>query len=80
MRFLSRTIEDAFNMTVQRSHHAYPRKHRWPAMLCNKKQCLGGGLPFRRFALGLFSFGTNVAGKAWYRTTGCQMRPPASDE
>jgi hypothetical protein len=31
-------------------------------------------------ALGLFSFGTNVAGDACYHTTGCQMRPPASDE
>jgi hypothetical protein len=44
--FLSRRIEHAFDVTVQRSHDADVREHRWPAMLCNQKQSLHRGLPF----------------------------------
>jgi hypothetical protein len=31
MRLFARWIEDALNMTVQRSQDADPRKHRWAA-------------------------------------------------
>lgn len=54
---LSRWIENAFHVPVQRSHHADACEHRWPVMLCNEKQRLHRGLPFRGVVFGLGQFG-----------------------
>jgi hypothetical protein len=45
------------DVAIQRSHHAYPREHRWPIMSCNQQKSLHRGLPFFGivFCLGQFS-------------------------
>jgi hypothetical protein len=30
-------VEHALGVTVQRSHHTYPREHRWPVMFCDQQ-------------------------------------------
>jgi hypothetical protein len=35
MLVLSRQVEHAFDVTIQRSHHAYPGERRWPVMFRN---------------------------------------------
>ena len=32
-----RRVEHAFDVTIQRSHHAYPGEHRWPVMFRNQQ-------------------------------------------
>jgi hypothetical protein len=48
-------------VTIQRSHEADPRKHRWPAMLCNEKQSFDSCLPLSGIILCLRPLSTPVA-------------------
>jgi hypothetical protein len=46
MLVFARWVEHAFDVTVQCTHHAYAREHRWSVMLCNQQKSLHRGLPF----------------------------------
>ena len=45
MLFFPRRIEQALDVTIQRSHHAYPGKHRRTVMLRNEEERRHRGLP-----------------------------------
>jgi hypothetical protein len=56
MLVLSRRVEHAFDVTIQRSHDADAREHCWPVMFCNQQKRRHRGLPFLGivFRLGQF--------------------------
>jgi hypothetical protein len=64
MSLFPRRIEDALDVPIQRSHDAYPRKHRWPTMLRNEKQSFHRGLPFVGVVLCFRQCGDVVRGVA----------------
>jgi hypothetical protein len=53
---LSRWIENAFHVPVQREHDANARKHRWPAALCNEKQSFHRCVPLGSIVFGFGQF------------------------
>jgi hypothetical protein len=61
---LARWIEHSFDVTVQRSHDADMRKHRWPTVLRNQKQSLHRGLPICSVVFCLGQFGDVERGVA----------------
>jgi hypothetical protein len=46
MLVLPRRIEHALDVTIQRSHHAYPGVHRRPIMFSNQHESCHCSLPF----------------------------------
>ena len=57
MRILPRCIEHTLNVTIERPHHAYARKHCWPAQFCGQDQGFHRGLPFRGRVFRLWQLG-----------------------
>jgi len=62
MRILPRCIEQTLNVTIERPHHAYARKHCWPAQFCGQDQGFHRGLPFRGRVFRLWQLGDVGAG------------------
>lgn len=62
MRILPRCIEHTLNVTIERPHHAYARKHCWPAQFCGQDQGFHRGLPFRGRVFRLWQLGDVGAG------------------
>jgi hypothetical protein len=64
MLVLARRIEHAFDVTVQCSHDANSRKHRWPVMFCNEEERRHRGLPCFGIVLYLGQFSDEERGVA----------------
>jgi hypothetical protein len=64
MVILARRVEHPFYVTVNRSHHGYTRKHRWPVMFGHQYQRVHCGLTFNGIVFGFRQLGDVQRGVA----------------